>query len=293
MSFDEVVNELVELTQLSENEVKERVWMEALNRTWNVPKAAKDFGVDFHIYNEKMEEFYRKTDAFIFELMVESCREGKIKVLEKIKERIGLMQKGRLNILMFGDGVGSDTIYLHSFFGETSNFWYFDIPESKTYEFAIKRFKKRGMSLKICGNIDELPQNFFDVIVCLEVLEHLPNPLELISRISIYLKNGGKVFITESFDSVTDNFPTHLKSNLRYSGYTPLLFMKNNLVLTYYPTEEPVGRPMEFTKTDNITFKEKVRIISKKEVIYPLMKHVIKNMLRVILKGIAKWRIKK
>jgi len=34
------------------------------------------FGIDFHIYNEKMERFYKETNAFIFETMVEACRPG-------------------------------------------------------------------------------------------------------------------------------------------------------------------------------------------------------------------------
>jgi hypothetical protein len=53
----------------------------------NVLESAIKFGIDFHIYNEKMERFYQETDAFIYETMVESCRFGKRLVMEKNKRK--------------------------------------------------------------------------------------------------------------------------------------------------------------------------------------------------------------
>jgi len=155
-----------------------------------------------------MEKFYQETDAYIYETMVESCRFGKRLVMEKIKERIdnymnlNLKNKSKLNILMFGDGVGSDTIYLYSFYKDKANFYYFDVTGSKTFDFAQKRFKKYNVDVRIITDYNKIPKNFFDVIVSLEVLEHLPDPVKAIKDISEFLRVGGIVLVTESFGAV-------------------------------------------------------------------------------------------
>lgn len=125
--FEDIVKEISQLTDIPEDIVKHRVWLEVLNAGSNVTAAAKEVGVTPHVYDEKMERFYAETDAFIFELMVESYREGKRKVMERIKEMIqNYMEKNswqHINVLMFGDGVGSDTIYLYHFFSGSCKFF--------------------------------------------------------------------------------------------------------------------------------------------------------------------------
>lgn len=97
--FEDIVKEISQLTDIPEDIVKHRVWLEVLNAGSNVTAAAKEFGVTPHVYDEKMERFYVETDAFIFELMVGSYREGKRKVMERIKERIqNYMEKILCNI---------------------------------------------------------------------------------------------------------------------------------------------------------------------------------------------------
>jgi SAM-dependent methyltransferase len=245
------------------------------------------FGIDFHIYNEKMERFYQETDAFIYETMVESCRFGKRLVMEKIKERIdnymnlNLKEQSKLNILMFGDGVGSDTIYLYRFYKDKANFYYFDVPGSKTFDFAQKRFKKYNVEAKIITDYNKIPKNFFDVIVSLEVLEHLPDPVKAIKDISEFLKIGGIALITESFGAVQFNFPTHLRSNLKFEGKTPFLFLKFNLVLTYFNQDFfLMFKPMEFTKKEKILIRDYLNLILTKPILKAYLKGVFKRCLR-------------
>jgi SAM-dependent methyltransferase len=242
-----------------------------------------------------MERFYQETDAFIYETMVESCRFGKRLVMGKIKERIdnyinlNLKEQSKLNILIFGDGVGSDTIYLYSFYKDKANFYYFDVSGSKTFDFAQKRFKKYNVEAKIITDYNKIPKNFFDVIVSLEVLEHLPDPVKAIKDISEFLKIGGIALITESFGAVQFNFPTHLKSNLKFEGKTPFLFLKYNLLLTYFNQDFfLIFRPMEFTKREKISIKDYLNLILTKPILKAYVKGIIKSLL---LKIFEDWKI--
>jgi SAM-dependent methyltransferase len=284
--FDEICLEISELLGENIDIVRKKVWRESLLTGTNVLESALKFGIDFHVYNEKMEKFYQETDGFIYESMVYSCRFDKRVVMEKVKQRIDnyislKKNESKLNILMFGDGVGSDTIYLYNFYKDKADFYYFDVPGSKTFDFAQKRFKKYNVEVRIITDYNKIPKNFFDVIVSIEVLEHLPDPVKAIKDISEFLKIGGIPLITESFGAVQFNFPTHLRSNQKFEGKTPLLFLKFNLVLTYFNQDSfLMFKPMEFTKREKISIKDYLNLILTKPILKAYLKGVFKRCLK-------------
>ncbi len=269
-SFQELVDEISELTGIDRKVVEQRVWLEALLAGYNTFQDAIKRRLNFHIYNVEMEFFYKESDAFIFETMVEFCRPLKQKVINDVKDRIGKYlancKSQKAKILMFGDGSGSDTMFLYSFYKDRADFFYFDVPGSKTFEFFQKRVKKHSLSVRVITNYEEIPKNFFDVIVSLEVLEHLPDPEKAIKDWTSFVKNEGIILVTESFGAVEFQFPTHLKSNLKYEGKTPFMFLKHNSLLTYY-SKFPLFRPMEFTKKNKVTLKDKLRLFFFKEIL--------------------------
>jgi SAM-dependent methyltransferase len=281
--FDEICLEISELLGENIDIVRKKVWRESLLPGTNVLESALKFGIDFHVYNEKMEKFYQETDGFIYESMVYSCRFDKRVVMEKVKQRIDnyislKKSESKLNILMFGDGVGSDTIYLYNFYKDKVDFYYFDVPGSKTFEFAIKRFNKYNIEVKIITDYNKIPKNFFDVIISIEVLEHLPDPIQAIKDISESLKVGGIALITESFGLVPFYLPTHLKSNLKFKGKNPFLFLRFNLLLTYFNKDfSLMFRPMEFTKKEKISIKEYLNLILTRPILKAYVKSFIKR----------------
>ena len=56
-TFMELIDEIDEMTEIHREEIKERVWNEALNPGWNVMNDATEFNIDFHIYKIKWKIF--------------------------------------------------------------------------------------------------------------------------------------------------------------------------------------------------------------------------------------------
>lgn len=243
-SFDDTVKELsgMLVNELTSS-MSERVWREALWTGANVV-AASEGKITPHHYDARMEEFYRSTDAFVIETVVESQRPGKKEVMRRLVERIRRKiaeGEDQLNVLMLGDGSGGDTIFLAREFGRQLHLAYFDVPGSITFEFAMKRFARYGIRVEVLTHYDMIPRSSFDVLVSLEVLEHLPDPVRAVRDMRSFLKADGIALVTESFNGVKQQFPTHLASNLRFHGMQYVLFTRHGFFPTYMH-----GKPMEF-----------------------------------------------
>ena len=61
-----------------------------------------------------------------------------------------------------------------------------------------------------------VPDESFDVVLCTEVLEHVPEPLEAIREMFRIVKSGGRVFLSAPLGSGLHQEPYHF-----YGGYTP------------------------------------------------------------------------
>jgi len=283
-SYEDLVSDIVEFTNLEKEVVQTMVWDELFDPGINVKKEALTFEIDFHVYDKKMENFYRSAYGFIIETSVESLRKDKKKVLRTIKKRISTFldkknHKNRINILMMGDGVGEDTIFLYQYFNENAIFFYFDVPGSKTYDFARMNFKKRKVNVNFIKEYENIPYEFFDIIIFLEVLEHLPDPESSLDGIKNFLKVDGVIFVTESFYNVTQNFPTHLKSNQKYDGKTPFMFLKRGLLLQYYSKDRSLlFRPMEFVKKENINLRDKISLYLDRNVLKKYLYSIFKEL---------------
>ncbi len=73
----------------------------------------------------------------------------------------------------------------------------------------------------IISDIINIPQpdNFFDVILCSEVLEHIPDPVLAIKEFSRLLKKEGTLIITAPFCSLTHFAPFHFSSGFNRYFY--------------------------------------------------------------------------
>jgi SAM-dependent methyltransferase len=61
-----------------------------------------------------------------------------------------------------------------------------------------------------------VPDGTFDAVLCTEVLEHVPNPIEVVREIGRILKPGGRLILSAPLGSGLHQEPYHY-----YGGYTP------------------------------------------------------------------------
>lgn len=275
LSYQEIVDELVNFTDLPRQEVEHRVWMQALGEG-TVIQEAKHFGVTPHQYDDKMEQLYKEGYGLIIETMVFWASQERQLWIQQAIERIRLYaQKNNraldeLAILMLGDGTGNDSLEL-----VRNNFKinYFDIPGSKTYEFATKRFAHYdliGDRVNLISDYNSCLTSQYDVVLSFEVLEHLTDPVAAIRDINLMLKTSGIAIITEAFAAVFDNFPTHLKSNLKFANQTPFLFLQNKMLLTWYSQKSFFEfKPMEFVKQEKISLSDFISLLKDAKIRQP------------------------
>lgn len=94
----------------------------------------------------------------------------------------------------------------------------------KTHDFKQYEGAEKHGGTAAYGHIDYVseilaipaPDHSFDVILCTEVLEHVPEPIKVLKEISRLLRPGGRAFITAPLGSGLHQLPFHF-----YGGYTP------------------------------------------------------------------------
>lgn len=76
-------------------------------------------------------------------------------------------------------------------------------------------------SIDIACDITDIPEadGSFDAILCSEVLEHLPEPLEAIREFARLLKPGGQLFITAPFMSLDHFSPYYFHTGFSTNWY--------------------------------------------------------------------------
>ncbi len=279
-NYREIVEAIHAVLHMPKDEIHERLFWEAIQPGWNTNQTATEFGITPHVYDERMEEFYNYSQSFIFELLVSHLDNYCKKIDEWIANYVSTRFPSPKNtqILAFGDGIGTDSLRFAVAGYRTT---YFDF-EGYSSRFALYRFQRQEVreQIHIIHHPSQIPTDTFDVVICREVLEHVPDPFEVIENIWNFLQFGGIAFITESFGRVESAFPTHLAHNKQYDGKTDEMFVQAGFrLLKIFPD----GRTLVFSKTKK-TDPTRFDTLNTPEQEYPVrapIKRIGKRIVRI------------
>jgi SAM-dependent methyltransferase len=159
----------------------------------------------------EIREFYRKTELYVWELTqwhASASRERYRKIVNAVIDLCPPDSHPR--VLDFGAGIGTDVI---GFAERGYSVFFADVP-GITAEFTKHRLRRRGLEavfLPVTRDIPAVP-GMFDIILCFDVLEHVPNPMDILRLFHRHLSSRGIAAIVATFEDA-GNHPCHLHSN--------------------------------------------------------------------------------
>lgn len=221
------------------NRISDELCLSGINVLRDFVILREQLGLSFFEYESLnnsggMSEFYKITDSFVFELsawhLSYERNEWKNAIANEIIRHLG-GQKGSCKILMLGDGIGYDSVGIYDRLCKKLNLdiTYFEFENSKSYCFAKELFKNNNKQINMLGKLNELKTGYYDVVCCLDVLEHVEHVEHVVENINQYLKDDGFCFISEGFKSIELLRPTHLKMHKDLVGSIISIFKKHKL----------------------------------------------------------------
>lgn len=211
---EKIIAWIAELTGQPETSVRSRLREEFDNLGANVGRAFREAGLEPYVWSEKLARFYEQTDAFLYELVIWNRNRLKRRMRRWVAKRLVSSEGRRMNVLCIGDGLGFDSVYLAQ---SGLSVTYFEVP-GYTESFARKVFAECGQDITVLTDQAHIRSGAYDAVVCLDVLEHVPDPPGLVQMMANYLRPGGRLIVHAPFYMVHPSNPTHLKANRRYSG---------------------------------------------------------------------------
>lgn len=206
---------IAEITGATSEQVRRRLSREHQRLGANVEEDLHRRQVEPYRSSERLSEFYAETDAFVYETFCWNRYPAKQAIRRRMVEFLQRQYQGSAaRVLAYGDGLGFDAAGL-AIAGH--HVTYFEVGQ-RSLAFARKLFAENAVSVDICQRPEQLPPESFDAVICLDVLEHVPNPPELVRQLAGWVRPGGYMISHAPFWYVHPNACTHLAMNRQYSG---------------------------------------------------------------------------
>ena len=242
------------------HESRKRLWREFLVRGTAVRRKAKELGVTWYHFDEAMIRLYG-SDAFLFELAIWNVNLLKRSIRSWVTRWITKTLGPAQAVLCWGDGLGFDSLSLAQAGHDVT--WY-DVAGYSS-AFATRMFEAAGSQARVRTDPGELEEGTFDAVVCLDVLEHVPDVEAELARIRNCLRPGGALIVHAPFYFIHRNFVTHLRVNRRYSGSLSL-FRKAGFKLF---DANPSWAPLVFVRNDGKPQRRPLLALPRIALAYP------------------------
>ncbi len=208
---DDDLSDLASFTGLTPEACKERLLDYSLTELADAWRRADPSAPD------ELLAFYRSADSYVWELMqwhASSDRRPYFQALNYVVENFPA-RSGWRRVYDFGAGVGTDALFLA---GRGYDITLVDV-DGPAFRFARHRFERRGLEANFVESRSPLPEpeGTYDIAVCFDVFEHLPDPLGAARRLAAALRPGGLLVQRATFDGEQDH-PCHLEEGLRRFG---------------------------------------------------------------------------
>jgi 2-polyprenyl-3-methyl-5-hydroxy-6-metoxy-1,4-benzoquinol methylase len=186
-------------------------------RAYSVQELARAWRVANPRTSEEILAFYRSTDLYIWALMQWHASPARQPYKDALTNLVqsNPAASGWKRVYDFGAGIGTDALYLSS---RGYDVTMVDV-DSPTFHFARHRFKRRNLHARFIVSNSPLPEpdSVYDVVVCFDVFEHLPDPLKAADRMVNALRSGGVFLQQGSFVNAGDH-PCHLAEGVERFG---------------------------------------------------------------------------
>lgn len=221
-----LIDQIAAVSGVDRQQATRRFIAEHLNLGTNVAEALRSAGIRPYEWSQELEQFYGTTDSFLYETLVWNRTNQKNDLRLWIGKYLAGVTSPPLRILAFGDGLGIDSYYLAQLGHHVT---YFDVSQPCA-QFAAAILSSGNLAVRVISDPSVLEPNYFQAIVCLDTLEHVPSPAELVGWLAGLLQSGGRFIVHAPFYFIHPCAPTHLRSNCTYSGDLRRVFGPHHLV---------------------------------------------------------------
>ncbi len=224
--IDETIRLIAAVSGTPATEVRERLRAEAKELGTNTYDQLKRESIPFYLVSEKLDAFWRDSDAFLYELTVWNACKVKQEMRTFVGSRLSGCGLEKAAVFCFGDGLGFDSAWLAM---QGHRVQYYE-PSLRGQQYAQHVFQANEVQVSQLSRLDDIPPNSLDAIVCLDVLEHVPQPQNLVKQFDRWLTPGGLLFVHAPFWCIHWTRPTHLKENRYLSGDLTNLYHQQGFV---------------------------------------------------------------
>ena len=184
---------------------------------------------------KEINEHYNKLYLYIPELSSWHAIEKNIDLIKAVEFLQFCARNNLRSYLDFGAGIGSAALFF-AYYGFSVSCA--DISNSMLgySRWRFKRHHAKAHFIDLKKN--KLPENKFDCVMSMEVLEHVPDPIETVNNIRLSLKPGGYLFVTTPFLKDEER-PQHLVHDMRIAdqfekiGFIVISVSKNKIYRIY------------------------------------------------------------